>query len=170
MRKMEGMKRSLFTTLFLLAITTALVAAAHFFGATASVVTSGSLLGDLAVSFDEAGLGNGNIDYTISAAARADYGCINGGSNHPQATNKSSSNATVSAGATFQAKNGRVQATVNLPVPPPLAGFSCPGGQVAVLAKVTYANVTLSDTTSGTSISQADMTGSFDHTFFTFKH
>jgi hypothetical protein len=162
------MKRALLTTLFIFAMAFAVKAGtsgAHFFSVDATVTSTG----DLAISFDEAGLGNGDINYTASAAAQAFYGCINGGGNHPQATNKESVQAQTSTGGTFKSKNGRVSGTLVLPVPPPPATFSCPGGQIAVLASVSYTSALLNDSSSGVSVEQADMTGTFSRTFFTFK-
>jgi hypothetical protein len=162
------MKRALLATLFIFALVLvgkAQTSGAHFFTVDATVTSTG----DLAISFDEAGLGNGDINYTASAAAQAFYGCINGGGNHPQATNKESVQAQTSTGGTFKAKNGRVSGTLVLPVPPPPASFSCPGGQIAVLASVIYTGAILTDSTSGVSVDQADMTGTFSRTFFTFR-
>jgi hypothetical protein len=164
-------RRTFLTALCILALASITIplrggtSGAHFFSADATVQSNGNL----AITFDEAGLGNGNIDYTATAGALAVYGCINGGSNHPQASNKESVQATASGGGTFQAKNGRVQATIILPVPPPPASFSCPGGQIAVLASVTYTQALLTDSSSGVSIGEADMTGTFSRVFFTFK-
>src|SRR5215216_7217439 len=67
----------------------AVAAAPQFKAATSSVNNDGALV----VSFDERGLGNGNIDYTLSADATAVFACINGGGKHPQATNKETVNA-----------------------------------------------------------------------------
>lgn len=168
--KFHMTKRTLLTMLMAFAFVSAIslmasTSGAHFFSASGSVLDNG----DLAISFDEAGLGNEDITYTASAFASAFYGCINGGSNHPQADNKEAVNATTTGGGTFKAKNGRVSGTVVLPVPPPPADFSCPSGQTAVLASVSYSNAVLTDTTNNVSITQADMTGTFQRTFFTFK-
>src|SRR4029450_10620805 len=57
---------------------------AHFMSATSSVNNSGALV----VSWDEAGLGNENINYTLTADATATYACINNGGDPPQAGNK----------------------------------------------------------------------------------
>jgi len=89
--------RTLLTTLVALTFVSAIslmasTSGAHFFSASGSVLDNG----DLAISFDEAGLGNENVNYTVTANAQAFYGCINGGGNHPQATNKEAVNATVS--------------------------------------------------------------------------
>jgi hypothetical protein len=135
---------------------------AHFMPDTAASVADN---GALSVFIDEAGVGQQNVDYTLTWTATADYGCINGGGNHPQATNK----ATTSTGGadTFSESpiNGRIMTTVSVPgtPPPPPSGFSCPSGQTLVLADVTY-SATLADTTNN-----ASTTLSASRTFFTFK-
>jgi hypothetical protein len=125
--------------------------AAKFHSVDSSVNNSGALV----VSFDERGLGNGNIDYVLSADATALYACINGGGNHPKAANKESVNADVSAAGSFESKNGRVQASLSAG-PISAGGFSCPNGQRLVLAAVSYSNIELTDTTNGTSVSVPD--------------
>ena len=125
--------------------------APKFHSATSSVNNAGALV----VNWDERGLGNLNIDYTLNADASAVYACVNGGGNHPQAANKETVNAEVSASGSFEPKNGRVVAS--LAAGPPSAGaFSCPGGQRLVLASVSYTNITLTDTTNGVSTPVAD--------------
>jgi hypothetical protein len=115
---------------------------AKFKSASASVNNSGALV----VAFDESGLGNGDINYTLTADATATYACINGGGNHPKATNKETRAGQVSTGGTFQSKNGRVQASlVTGPLSP--GAFTCPSGQRLVLASVSYSNIVLTDTT-----------------------
>ena len=71
----------------------AMADAPKFHSASSSVDNAGALVAD----FDERGLGNENIDYTLTADATAVYACINGGDNHPQAANKETVNAEVSA-------------------------------------------------------------------------
>jgi hypothetical protein len=133
---------------------------AHFMSASSSVNNSGALV----VSWDEAGLGNENITYTLTADATAIYACINGGGNHPKAANKETVQGQVSTGGSFQAKNGRVQAS--LTTGPLSAGsFSCPSGQRLVLAKVTYTNIVLTDTTNGVSTTVPDVCRSFSSLF-----
>ena len=125
--------------------------APKFHSATSSVNNAGALV----VNWDERGLGNLNIDYTLTADASAVYACINGGGNHPQAANKETVNAEVSASGSFEPKNGRIVAS--LAAGPPSAGaFSCPNGQRLVLASVSYTNITLTDTTNGVSTPVAD--------------
>jgi hypothetical protein len=123
-------------------------AAAKFHSATGSVDNAGSLV----VSFDERGLGNDNIDYSLTADATALYACINGGGKHPQAANKEAFEGQVSGGASFEPKNGRVIADITAgPLEAP--EFQCPSGQKRVLAAVSYSNIVLTDTTNGTSTS-----------------
>jgi len=120
--------------------------APKFHSATSSVNNAGALV----VNFDERGLGNENIDYTLTADATAVYACINGGGNHPQAANKETINAEVSGGGSFEAKNGRVVASLSAG-PPSAGAFSCPKGQRLVLASVSYTNGVLTDTTNNVS-------------------
>jgi hypothetical protein len=134
----------------------ALADTGHFHSADSSVNNSGALV----VTFDERGLGNGDINYTLTADATAIYACINGGGNHPKAANKETVNGDVSAGGTFQSKNGRV--TASLTAGPISAGsFSCPGGQRLVLAAVSYTNIVLTDTTSNVAIDVPDASRTF---------
>jgi len=124
---------------------------AHFHSADAVVDSSGALV----VSLDERGLGNDNIDYTLTADASAVYACINGGGNHPQATNKETVNVEVSAAASFEPRNGRVRASLSAG-PPSAGSFSCPSGQHLELASVAYAGVVLTDQTNGVSVALPD--------------
>lgn len=136
---------------------------AHFMADTsASVASSGAL----SVSIDEAGVGNQTVNYTLDWSGTADYGCINGGGNHPQAANKQTASASGATTLSESPINGRVKATVTVAgTPPPApAGFSCPGGQSLVLAEVSY-TATLTDTTNG----GVSATLGASHTFFTFK-
>jgi hypothetical protein len=129
---------------------------AHFMSASDSVNSAGALV----VAFDEAGLGNGNIDYTLTADATAVYACINGGGNHPKASNKESFEGQLSTGGTFQSKNGRVRASlVTGPLQAP--SFTCPAGQTRVMASVSYSNIMLTDTTNNVSIGLANVSRTF---------
>jgi hypothetical protein len=134
----------------------ALADAPKFHAASSSVDTAGALV----VSFDERGLGNDNVDYTLTADATAVYACVNGGGKHPQAANKETINAEVSAAGSFEPKNGRVVASLS--AGPPSAGdFSCPPGQRLVLASVSYTDVVLTDTTNGVSSDVDDASRTF---------
>jgi len=134
----------------------AVAAAPQFKAATSSVNNDGALV----VNFDERGLGNGNVDYTLTADATALYACLNRGGNHPQAANKESFEGQVSGGASFEPKNGRVVASI--PAGPLQAPqFTCPGGQTRVLAAVTYTNIVLTDTTNSVSTTVPDASRTF---------
>jgi hypothetical protein len=142
------------TTALVIVVASASVARADapkFHAVSSSVNGAGALV----VSFDERGLGNENIDYTLAGDASATYACINGGGNHPQAANKETVNGDVTASGSFEPKNGRVIAS--LEAGPISAGsFSCPHGQRLVLAAVSYTNIVLTDTTNGVSAAVPD--------------
>ena len=133
-----------------------LKALAHFASATGSVGSNGALT----VAFDEKGLGNGNIDYLLTADYSALFACINGGGKHPQAANKETVSGDVSASGSFESKNGRVRASLTTAAPS-AGSFSCPGGQKLVLANVSYANIVLTDMTNDSSVGVADATRVF---------
>src|SRR5215217_6947767 len=108
-----------------LGITQAVAAGAPKFHSVDSSVSSG---GALVVSFDERGLGNENVDYTLSAQADATYACINKGGKNPSATNKRTVSGEVTDSGSFEVRNGRVTASLSAGPPGP-GTFSCPGGQ-----------------------------------------
>ena len=132
------------------------LAGPHFQSASSSVNAGGALV----VNFDERGLGNLNVDYTLSADATALYACINRGGKNPEAANKQSFDGQVSGGGSFEVKNGRVVAS--LTAGPLLAPqFTCPSGQRRVLAAVTYTNIVLTDTANNKSTTVADVSRTF---------
>jgi hypothetical protein len=133
---------------------------AHFFSATSSVVLSGSQMGALQVSWDEAGVGQQEVDYTLHADASATYACINGGGNHPKAANKQSVNGPLDVPATpFLPQNGRVQGT--LTTGPLGSNLVCPSGQSFVLACVSYSNIVLTDITNNVIAHPANVSKTF---------
>jgi hypothetical protein len=137
-------------------MSTALAAAPKFHSATSSVNNDGALV----VNFDERGLGNENVDYTLTSDATALYACINRGGKNPEAANKQSFEGQVSGGGSFEVKNGRVVAS--LTAGPLLAPqFTCPPGQRRVLASVSYTNIVLTDTTNNVSTSVPDASRTF---------
>ena len=134
----------------------AMAGAPQFHAASSSVDNAGALV----VSFDERGLGNDNVDYTLTADATALYACINGGGKNPKAANKQAFDGQVSGGGSFEPKNGRVVAS--LATGPLLAPqFTCPSGQRRVLAAVSYTNIVLTDTTNGVSTTVPDASRTF---------
>jgi hypothetical protein len=129
---------------------------AHFMSSSSSVNDDGALV----VNWDEAGLGNGNIDYTLTADATALYACINNGGHNPKASNKQSFQGSVSSGGSFQSRNGRVRASLTAgPLTEP--AFQCPSGQTRVLAQATYTNIVLTDTTNDVTENVADASRCF---------
>jgi hypothetical protein len=133
---------------------------AHFMPGTSAAVNNA---GALVVTIDEAGVGNEDVTYSLTAKAQAVYACINGGDNHPKAANKETVAGQVSTGGTFSPINGRIDAS--LTTGPLSAGdFKCPPGQRLVLASVSYSEIVLTDTTNGV-IANLD---SVARTFFSF--
>lgn len=152
---MRHMKRNIVLALVIgtvAALATVAWAGANFKSATGTVNSSGALV----VSFDESGLGNENVNYTLNANATALYACLNKGGKNPSAANKRSFEGTVAGGASFEPKNGRVQGTITVG---PLAApnFTCPSGQTRILASVSYSNIVLTDTTNNKSTTVADV-------------
>jgi hypothetical protein len=133
-----------------------LAGSAKFHSATSSVNNDGALV----VNWDQRGVGEGDITYTLEADATALYACINRGGKNPEAANKQSFEGAVAGGGTFAAKNGRVLGTLTAG---PLAApeFTCPSGQRRVLASVTYTNIVLTDTTNGVSTPVPDASRTF---------
>ena len=138
---------------------------AHFFhDTTDSVSQSGATKGALVITIDEAGVGQQDISYSVTVnTATATYACINGGGNHPQASNKETVSKQLSLPlGTFSPINGRVQVSVTLAgTPLPKGDFSCPSGQSLVLAGVSYSGITLTDTTNNVSTGLADTGATF---------
>jgi hypothetical protein len=130
---------------------------AHFFSSSGSVNNGGALV----VSFDEAGVGQQQVNYTLNVTtASATYACINGGGNHPSAANKETRSSSLTAQASFNPANGRVKASISTG-PVSAGSFSCPGGQRLVLASVSYSGITLTDTTNNVTASVADTSRTF---------
>jgi hypothetical protein len=113
----------------------------------------------LSVSFVEVGVpGSSTAQYSITATISATWVCINGGGNHPQATNKTVFQGPLSGTGTGTAdRSGKVTATFLVPgnIPTPPADF-CPTGQTAALAEVDFTNIVLTDITNNASVSGPD--------------
>jgi hypothetical protein len=146
----------LFTCLAL--FSAAVLGGPHFQSIPTSSVSSDN--GALTVTFDEAGLGNGDINYSLEADSVARFQCFNKGGKHPQAGNKETVNSEVATGATFKTKNGRVQASISSD-PPSQGAFTCPPGQTVSLVSAAYTNIVLTDTTNGISTSVPDASRTF---------
>ena len=121
--------------------------AVFFFSATASVGSTGILT----VTWDERGLGNGDITYNLTGSGSGVWACINGGGNHPQASNKVGPSPIDVTSAPLRPKNGRIVSSLSV-APPDAGTLSCPGGQDPVLVCVSYSNLLLTDTTNNIDI------------------
>ena len=115
---------------------------AHFFSAVGSILPSGALN----ISYDEAGVGNRLINYTLTAQGSATYICLNRGGNRPQDQKKISAQTLTPTTFTDNPENGRAKGDATIG-PISAQGFSCPSGQTMALACVSYTNVVLTDTT-----------------------
>lgn len=141
--------RNLIATILSIALLTTLSMAAfassgtHFTSVSQSINGSGQLV----VSFSLVGLGNsaGNVTVTVSGESyTADWGCVNGGGNHPKATNKSTSSGGVVATGDFPvSSNGHASGSLTTS-PAPSTTNTCPGGMTLKLLEVTYSGGTIS--------------------------
>jgi hypothetical protein len=129
---------------------------AHFFSTSSSVADNGALV----VTWDEAGVGQQQVAYTLTADTTALYACINNGGHNPKATNKRSVSGTVTAEGTFDPTNGRVHGSFTTG-PLTESAFNCPPGQTRVLAQATYTNIVLTDTTNDVSANIAGVSRCF---------
>ena len=128
-----------------LAAPSALADSPHFISeGTASITSSGAYL---VSNFKEAGLGNTLSTEAITlqvGSATAVYACVNGGGNHPKASNKQSVTSPLTFTDSFKVRNGST--TGNISVGPPPAGpFKppCSPPQSVVLVQVSYSGVEL---------------------------
>jgi hypothetical protein len=155
-KKLQGILAFAVIAVGLFAGSTAQGQAAKFHSAEASIESDGALV----VDFEQRGLGEGDIDYKLTADAEAVFACINKGGKNPEAANKQSLEDEVTADESFESKNGRVIASIE--AGPPLGeGFTCPNGQRRVLASVEYTNILLEDLTNGESIQIDDVSEVF---------
>ena len=137
-----------------LGVSPAAADAPKFHSATSDVSSTGALV----VSFDERGLGNGDVTYALTAQADAVYACINGGGKNPSAANKRAVSGAVESGGTFSPRNGRISATL-FAGPPGPGTFSCPSGQRLRLLSVTYTDIVLTDVTNDVTVTLPDASG-----------
>jgi hypothetical protein len=111
--------------------------------------TASTDLPDLLYTWVEVGIGNPDVEYTLSSFVTATFGCVNNGQNPPQAGNKMTMTQPVASGATLTAdKNGRISGSVVVDtssVTP--TGFSCPPGQTLTALSATFTQNTITDLT-----------------------
>jgi hypothetical protein len=118
-------------------------------------------LPNLLFTWTEAGLGNAEVThYTLQTFVTATFGCVNNGSKHPNATNKTTVSEPVGATADLTSdKNGSISGSVVVKTssvsPPP--GFSCPQGQTVEALSATFADNTITDTTNNVSATVGDI-------------
>lgn len=133
----------------------------HFISeGTASITSTGAYQ---VSNFKEAGLGNlgvTSISITLSATANATYACVNGGSNHPKASNKESVQANISSTGTFPIRNGSTTGSLSVG-PPPAGPFTppCSPPMTVVLISVSYTNVSL--TGAGATSTEPNLSATF---------
>jgi hypothetical protein len=117
-------------------------------------------LPDLRFTWTEVGLGNVDVTYDAGAVVIATFGCVNGGTNRPKASNKTTITAPVGDTVQLSADdNGRIAGSVDLDtagVEP--VGFDCPSGQVLTAVSATFTQITLTDVTNNVSVTAADIT------------
>ena len=133
----------------------------HFIKNATSAAISGSTL---TVTFKEAGLPSGSVEtVVIEATVTTVYACVNNGGKNPTASNKRSFTTTETESGQFTAdRNGNIVGSLSL-TPPSASevGFSCPPGQTVTLISVRYTDVSITDLTSGATLS---LPGTFSYT------
>jgi Tfp pilus assembly protein PilX len=109
--------------------------------------------GDLEVQFKEAGLGDAETSYLLSANASSLCTCVTNSGMCPKAANKVAFQSAVSAQGTFSPKNGNVVATLvaSAPACPVSSPPTCGTGQTLELSEIAYTGISLQDTTNGVS-------------------
>jgi hypothetical protein len=136
-----------------IAVPAAFAGNAHFIKSQSGATLQGA---NLSCFFKEAGLESGSIEnITCSATEAITYECVNNGGHNPSASNKRTFVTTGSASGNFPAdRNGNVIGSVTItPASAASLGFSCPSGQTVTFVSVTYSNVSITDNTSGATIS-----------------
>jgi hypothetical protein len=141
-----------FVALFLLGCVLTGTAAAQSSGAhfqNRSMKASIDTNGKLTVSFVEAGLGNENVDYSLTADVVADYYCVSKSGGIPNAANKFTDTDSPEANGSFEPKNGKVTGSLSLNLPPAPSSDppTCGNGQSLRLQRVEWSNVKLTDIT-----------------------
>jgi hypothetical protein len=148
----------------------------HFKTSSVSLVTGTSTTGlsemssasasvklpDLLFTWTEVGLGNpgDGVDYAFSTFVTATFGCVNGGSRHPSATNKTTITEPASATGTGNVdKNGQITGSGVVPTSLVSApkDFSCPPGQTVVALSASFTDNTITDTTNNVTATDEDI-------------
>jgi hypothetical protein len=123
-----------------------------------SSASASAALPDLLFTWTEVGLGNPDVVYRLDTVVSATFGCVNGGSNHPSATNKTTITKPVTATINIKAdKNGQITGSVVLHTGSVSTDFSCPGGQTLVALSATFTDNKIMDTTNGVTATDEDI-------------
>ncbi|MGH8837139.1 MAG: hypothetical protein ACRDWG_19410 [Actinomycetes bacterium] len=129
----------------------------------ASSVSLSAELPDLLFTWTEVGLGSANVVYRLETVVTATFGCVNGGTNRPKASNKTTVTAPLQTTVELAAdRNGRITGSVLLDtgsVSP--TDFSCPTGQTQAALSATFTNNTITDTTNGVTATDDDISVTF---------
>ena len=124
----------------------------HFIKNATTATQSGT---SVTVNFKEAGLAAGATEtITASATATTTYACQTNAGTYPNAANKQTTSTNVSQSGTFTAdQNGNLVGSLTLTAPGPEQNtLVCPPGQTETLQSASFSNVTVSDSTSGATI------------------
>ena len=113
------------------------------------------------VNWDQRGLGQGDVNYRLTADVVETWACFNRGGKNPSAANKQDQQEDLDITFTRTVdRNGRIRSSITGPVPSP-GTFSCPPGQDLRLASVSYTNIVLCDTTNDVCTSVPDASRTF---------
>lgn len=164
------MRRTAITLMFLLLLTSVAIgpssaqsSGAHFQRNSVRAAIQNN--GDLTVSWVEAGLGNLNVNYTLTANFTATYFCRSNSGSIPNAANKTTTGGPITSSGSFEPKNGKVSASLTLsPTAPSSDPPTCGSGQSLDLQSISYSSVVLTDTSNGISINVT--AGTFSITVF----
>jgi hypothetical protein len=116
-------------------------------------------LPDLLFAWTEAGLGTPDVIYRLETVVTATFGCVNGGANHPKASNKVTITTPLQISVQLAAdQNGRITGSVVVDTGSVFpTDLSCPTGQTLVALSATFAENTITDTTNGVSATDDDI-------------
>jgi len=124
-----------------------------------SSASASAALPDLLFAWTEVGLGQADVVYRLETVVSATFGCVNGGTNQPRASNKITITAPLQTSVERVAdKNGRIADSVVLDTGSVVPnGFSCPPGQTQVALSATFTDNTITDTTNGVTATDDDI-------------
>ena len=121
-------------------------ASPHFIKSTGSIDTT---TGDYTATWKEAGLGNTPINYELASTNSSSFWqCFTKSGNQPQGSPQAGGAGLIVQTGTFTPHNGSI--TGSLSLSPEVGTAHCQGGGLVLcLASVSYAGVSITDTTNG---------------------